>query len=175
MTSTNAKQSRGVPYVDFRHSRLYFGVRFWIAVALVVLSLIAYTNADSATGEGRFLLGCVGLAGVAVGLLLQPSPKPEDHQSRARQSLQNVSTGIELVGDVQTIAGQLSTSAEHDIRLNVGLANMTTDLERAKRHFMSTMADWDEVAPGAVEAFKKSKVRGSEILAELAAQEENHE
>lgn len=173
MQAEAQSKNRRAPYVDFRNSRLFFGWKFWIAVILAIGSVIVYAKADAGEADGRIALGVVALVGVIIGVLLQPGPKPQDHGPRARQALQNVATGIELIRDVQTVAAQLPESDPTNIRLGVAVATMSTDLTRARNHLTSSMANWDEVAPGAVSEFRKSQRRGLEILTELALEEGN--
>lgn len=159
------------PYVDFRHSRLYFGWKIWLAAALAIGVIFTYASSDSDTPEGRIALGITVIIGVVIGLLLQPGPKPKDHRPRARQALQNVATGIELIIDVQTVAATLPESDPENVSLGVTVATLSTDLTRARKHLTSSMADWDEVAPGAVAEFRRSQRRAIEILTELALEE----
>ncbi|WP_217874626.1 hypothetical protein, partial [Gulosibacter sp. 10] len=125
---------------------------------------------DTSHPAGRAVLAGVAILGVIVGILLQPSPRPEDHKPRARQAIQNLATSIELIQDVRTVGGQLN-EAEIEIRTKTGLISMDQDLRRAKAHLMHSMAEWDQVAPGAVEEFRKTQQRGRQILMQLAQEE----
>lgn len=169
MSSAESPRPRETPHVDFRSSRLFFGTRFWIAVVLAAASVVATVCADAETLLGRAVLACVALVGVVVGILLQPSPKPVDHKPRARQAIQNLSTSHQLVEDVKTVAGQLDEQ-EKTLRTKVGLASMVQDLSRAQESVIYSMAEWDQVAPGAVEEFRKAQERGRQILHELSTE-----
>lgn len=161
---------RQTPYLDFRRSRFYFGGRFWWALVLAVISIAASVLADTSTPAGRAVLAGVALAGVVVGVLLQPSPKPEDHKPRARQAIQNLSTVNQHLDVASTIGGQI---AEYEVeqRTKVGLASISQELSRAQRHLLYSMAEWDQIAPGAVSEFQATQRRGHQILQELSSEE----
>lgn len=165
--SVERHKARHTPYVDFQKSRLYFGQRFWWAIGLAVVSIVASAIADTNEPIGRAVFAIVAIVGVIVGILLQPSPKPEDHRPRARQAIQNLATSIELIGDVRTVSGQLNET-EAEIRTKIGLINMNQDLIRAQAHLRNSMAEWDQIAPGAVEDFSETQKRGRQILMELS-------
>lgn len=170
MVEPESDKQRTTPYLDFRRSRLYFGTRFWIAIALAVISILASMAVEADTSLGRAVLAVVALVGVVVGVLLQPSPKPEDHKPRARQAIQNLSTSNQLLDDVKTVAGQLDEQ-ESEQRTKIGLVNMSQDLTRAQQHLIYSMAEWDQIAPGAVSEFRSAQVRGYQILRELSDEE----
>ena len=165
-----SSRKRPKHFVDFRNSRLYFGGKFWTAAGLVVACLVLSYFADAETSWGRALLSGVTILGVVIGVLLQPSAKPEDHSPRARQAIQMLFTGHQLLDDVRTVAGQISEQDDL-VRTRVGLANMNQDLSRAQSNLLASMAQWDEIAPGAVEESRRTQMRGRQILTELAAKE----
>lgn len=161
--------------MEFRGSRLYFGPRFWWALLIAGVCIVLSIVVSPDTPLGRAVFAIVGLLGVGVGILLQPSPKPVDHQPLARQALQNLSTSNELIEDVKTVANQISDQ-DDVIRMRIGLANIFQDLTRAQKGLLSSMSAWDEISPDAVKNFKKAQDRGHEILRELSQQEgEDHE
>lgn len=139
-------------------------------MVLAAISIVLTVIVEADTPVGRAILAAVALVGVVVGVLLQPSPKAVDHKPRARQAIQNLSTSNQLLDDVKTVAFQLD-EYESEPRTKIGLVNMSQDLTRAQQHLMYSMAEWDQVAPGAVSEFRSAQLRGHQILRELSGEE----
>lgn len=161
-------------YVEFSNSRFYLGKKFLFALLLIAITIAVSAFSDSNQISGRILTAITGILGILIGLLLQPSPKPEDHKPRARAAINSLKSSIDLIIDVIRIAGQIGQVDDIE-RVRIGLATMEQDLNRSSDQIIISMAEWDHVAPGAVQEFKESQERGHQILMELAKNKNNKE
>lgn len=155
------------PVVQFKKWMLVLGPRFWVAVVVAGLIIIIGFATNPTNPDVGVWVAVSTILGTVLGVILQVLPVPDDHSERSAGAVRGLATTADTLQNASVMLDRVASETREQ-RTQTGLAAVQGNIVAAVNQIQIAMLDWDQIAPGVVEAHVADRSRGREILERMS-------
>ncbi|UAJ81240.1 hypothetical protein IT072_09805 [Leifsonia sp. ZF2019] len=163
--TVDSTEERSAPTLRFRKSELKLDFKFWLAVVFIVVIVVVSVLISLHQPWVGLGTGACGVLGALLGVLLQATPLPVDYTTNGASAVRGLLGAAQDLENVRVQTTSLVSEVESDPnRVKVGLVDTQNRLEEVISSLYVSMAEWDNIAPGALAEVDKLNNAGRDAL-----------